>query len=152
MELSLNSVNEMMTSVGGSAGGLITFLVVILLLFRIYSLLRVVKDISRRTDHLGFQLFSILLILILTPFLGLPIYFLVRPMQRKDISYRLRQDLLAVESTTCQACGQRNAKSHEFCAVCWEKLKKQCEACQKHYPRDYEHCPFCGIDNDAVLA
>jgi hypothetical protein len=116
------------------------------LFFRIYALLWVAKDISMRSDHLWLQVLCILLILLLTPIFGLPIYFLIRPVQSDyydaDLAYAMM-----VDSIQCLQCHHRNPKEFEFCAYCGSKLKYPCKECKKAYAIDYDYCPFCGAPN-----
>lgn len=113
--------------------------------FRVYSLLWVAKDISRRTSHTGMQILSIIVIVIFTPIIWLPIYFLIRPIQRKDMLLQQEELLDYLESQTiiCQACGGVNAYEYEFCVFCGEKIKHVCSWCKKQYAINYLYCPYC---------
>lgn len=113
---------------------------------RVYSILRVARDISLRTQHFGLQLGSILLVFCLTPVIGLPLYLLIRPLAYdKDSS---RQDALMAETVVCVYCQQRNAKEFTYCTFCGEKLKHLCRECKQPYATSYEYCPFCWAPND----
>lgn len=52
-----------------------------LALLWIFAILWVVKDASNRSDSIAFQLISVLIVVIATPFVGLPLYLLIRPSQ-----------------------------------------------------------------------
>lgn len=139
-----HSMIELVTTSQVETTNIAILLVWLVVIFWIYSLLWVVKDISWRTSHLWFQLLCIFIVLVWTPILWLPIYFLIRPIQSKDINITLRRTILASQTIPCQSCKKSNVLSHEFCAFCWQKLKRQCQSCKKHYPLDYSFCPHCG--------
>ncbi|USN54911.1 MAG: hypothetical protein H6765_10775 [Candidatus Peribacteria bacterium] len=125
----------------------IIYVVIGLIVFLwVYCILRVAKDIASRTRHFGLQLLSILLILLLTPLLGLPIYFLIRPVRYNMDNYEIKRALMA-DAIMCVYCQQGNNASHEFCVYCGGKLKIHCKECKKAYAVSYEYCPFCGAPN-----
>lgn len=119
-------------------------------LFRIYTLIRVAKDISWRTAHTGTQLFSIALITFFTPIFWLPLYFLLRPVQRKDVlQYQQEiEDLLQSQTIHCQSCGWANFHDHLFCVFCGEKIKQLCSRCAWRYSSNYLFCPYCAEKSD----
>lgn len=114
-------------------------------LFWIYSLLWVAKDISWRTNHLGTQLICIFSLALFTPILWLPIYFLLRPIPRKDILLEQQEisELLHAQTVVCYACGWANIHEHMFCVFCGEKLKQVCSICKKWFVIGYLYCPYC---------
>lgn len=113
----------------------------------IYCLLWVAKDSSTRTEHFSFQLLSILLILLGTPLIWLPLYFLIRPIRQQAGELTPREQAYLAEGIFCAHCEGRNSKEFEFCVYCGSKLKHPCKECKKPYPLDYEYCPFCGAPN-----
>lgn len=117
--------------------------------FRVYALLRVAKDISRRTSQIGMQLLCIAVIVLWTPILWLPIYFLLRPVQRKDVLVEQEEllEYLYAQTSICQACGWINQKDHLYCVFCGEKLKSICTNCGEQYVRVYRYCPHCAHDS-----
>lgn len=121
------------------------FFVGLFVLFWIFTLLRVAKDISRRTNHLGTQVICIFIIVLLTPIIWLPVYFLLRPITRKDVLLQQQEitDLLHAQTVSCYACGWANTHEHMFCVFCWEKLKQACPTCKKRFVIWYLYCPFC---------
>lgn len=111
----------------------------------VYAILWVARDISLRTRHVGMQVGSILLVFLFTPFIGLPIYLLIRPLSYyKDIH---RQDALVAETVICIGCGHRNAKDNTYCTFCGDRLKITCKECKQAYACNYEYCPYCGAPN-----
>ena len=115
-------------------------LIGIFVFIRIYTILRVAKDISWRTKNFGLQLISILVILFLTPILWLPLYYLIRPLSRED--EELYPEL--IWWVVCYHCHQINNKEFEYCVFCGERLKIACPHCHKPIWVDYEYCPWCG--------
>ncbi len=115
------------------------------ILFWVWSILFVTKDISHRTDSLFYQVFSILLVFFLTPIIWLPIYFLIRPIRlQDDIEWRKS---IACLSITCLECDMINHKDNDFCVWCWENLKLVCKECAKKYYNGYDYCPHCWAPN-----
>lgn len=112
----------------------------------VYCILRVAKDISARTNHFGMQLLSIILVLILTPIIWLPIYFLIRPIWYDMENYKLKSAMLA-DMIVCVYCEHWNNPNHEYCVYCWWKLKVRCKECNKAFSIGYDFCPFCGCEN-----
>lgn len=111
----------------------------------LYSILRVARDIAQRTQNSWMQFFSVAWVIFLTPIVGVPLYFLMRPHSLQYDEYRREQ--MVVESIACVFCQQRNPREFEFCTFCWEKLKNACRQCHKPYALSYEYCPFCGGPN-----
>lgn len=116
----------------------------------IYAILRTARDISARTQSAGLQALSVIMILLLTPIIGIPLYFLIRPQSTLRDDFWKQQ--LAQQGISCVFCWERNAKEFEFCTFCGEKLKQNCKQCKKPYALSYEYCPFCGGPNIDVVA
>ncbi|MEI7919340.1 MAG: hypothetical protein WCH65_03945 [bacterium] len=57
--------------------------VIFLVFLRVVAIIWTTKDIINRTNSFSLQVISILLVTFLTPFVGLPLYFLVRPLSYK---------------------------------------------------------------------
>lgn len=111
----------------------------IFVLIWIYTILRVAKDISWRTNSFGLQLISILVILFLTPIVWLPIYYLIRPLGNEEyIAWEIEWWVI------CYACHAVNDKDFSYCVFCGEGLKIACKHCNKPIGVDYEYCPRCG--------
>jgi hypothetical protein len=121
------------------------FFVWLFVFFRIYTLLWVAKDISRRTNHLGTQVVCVFVIVLLTPIVWLPVYFLLRPITRKDVLLEQQEisDLLHAQTVTCYACWWANIHEHMFCVFCGEKLKQPCTSCKRWFTIWYLYCPYC---------
>lgn len=123
------------------------FVMVLFILFWIYSLLWVAKDISWRTNSLRFQVFCIVLIAFTTPLIWLPVYFLMRPVQRFDT-----KKVTWTPEIQCQSCGASNDPTHEYCTSCGDKLTHACIWCQKNIPVTYVYCPYCWAARSKLLS
>ena len=131
------------------SNGLWTIVNVILFVFIflwIISIIWVAKDILARTQNSGLQTLSILLVTFLTPILGLPLYFVIRPVYyKKDLIPR--RESCALNLIACAYCSTLNPKEYECCISCGEKLKISCKECGHQYPHAYAYCPICGAPN-----
>lgn len=112
----------------------------------IISIIWVVKDISYRTSNLFYQIFCILLITFLSPLVGLPLYFIVRPLFYKHDKLAWRESLL-LEVNTCYNCNTINHKDNIFCIACGEKIQTKCKECKHTYCSEYDYCPICWAPN-----
>lgn len=57
--------------------------VVVFVVCRIYAVLRVLKDVMFRSSSTSLQFMSVLFVILGTPIVGLPLYFLIRPVSYK---------------------------------------------------------------------
>lgn len=89
------------------------FLTLIWMLCVIWTL----RDAMARSDSTFYQFFSVLLVLILTPVLGLPLYLAFRPLVYKWEKGLWRE---ALEQTifSCPHCEGLNAINHQACIWC----------------------------------
>ncbi len=125
----------------------ITSIIVIILIFLwIISIIRTAKDISRRTNNIGFQIISVLFVTLLTPIIGLPIYRVIRPLVFKNDRIPWRE-ATASNLIMCYNCKTLNPKEYNCCVACWERLKTTCKQCKNEYPYDYKYCNICGAPN-----
>lgn len=58
---------------------MVKFVVIYFFALWIAFIIWIIKDITNRTTNLAFQVFCLLIIIVLTPIFGLPIYLLIRP-------------------------------------------------------------------------
>ena len=113
--------------------------------FWIWTVLYTTKDISHRTDNIWYQLFSILLVFLFTPFVWFPLYLIFRPVRlQDDVAWRKAVENLSIE---CLDCWHLNYKDNNFCVNCWVDLKIECKECKKKYYMWYDYCPHCGAPN-----
>jgi len=144
----LNNSSSTLDSIFQSNGlwSFVNFVFIFLIFLRIVSIIWTAKDIISRTNNTGLQVLSILLVTFLTPFFGLPLYFIVRPVyfKRDLIPWR---EASALSLVNCSNCRTLNPKEYECCITCGEKLKIVCKQCNKEYPHMYAYCPICGAPN-----
>lgn len=113
---------------------------------RIVCIIWVWKDIASRTNNILLQIVSIILITVFSPFIGLPLYIIVRPVWYKKDNIP-RREACALNMISCYNCGTFNPKEYECCIKCWEKLRIKCKQCTEQYPHSYQYCNKCGAPN-----
>ena len=121
-------------------------ILIVLLFLWIIAIIRTAKDVIARSNNAGLQVVSILLVTFLTPILGLPVYFIIRPVSYKKDRIPWRESC-ALNLTACGNCTTLNPREYECCIACGEKLKIVCKECGKEYPQAYAYCPICGAPN-----
>ncbi|MBP7008141.1 hypothetical protein KBB05_05570, partial [Patescibacteria group bacterium] len=78
----LEQINSFITSFTGS--DIVSYiLLVIFVVAWIYSVLWVLKDVLYRSSSSSMQFVSVLFVILGTPLIGLPLYFLIRPVSYK---------------------------------------------------------------------
>ena len=110
-------------------------IVSILVFFWIIAIIRTAKDISARTESSFFHIISVLLVTILTPIIGIPLYLAIRPIWYKRDKTSRRDSCLS-NSSICQNCWTLNPKEYKNCIKCGEE-----------YPYSYHYCPSCWAPN-----
>ncbi|MCX6823868.1 MAG: hypothetical protein NT085_01980 [candidate division SR1 bacterium] len=119
---------------------------ILLVFFRVVSIIRVTKDIINRTNSFSLQVISILFVTFLTPLVGLPLYFLIRPIMYK--SDRIpRREACASNLVPCYNCNTLNPKEYVCCIACGERLKIKCKECGNNYAHSFAYCNICGAPN-----
>lgn len=117
-----------------------------MIFYWIVTILWTIKDISSRTNNVIGQIAAILLVGVLSPFIGLPLYLLLRPIKYKWDRIGWRESM-AVQTATCPSCGMKNPLHHEFCTNCAQKMLIDCKECKAPYHWIYDYCPQCGAPN-----
>ena len=109
------------------------------------------KDANNRTNSLLFQVFAILIVIMLTPLFGLLIYLIIRPSRTLTEKYleSIQLQILDEEGKKenmdkCPACNEHISRDYKFCPYCAAKVKKVCSACKKMYQTNWDICPYCG--------
>jgi hypothetical protein len=109
------------------------------------------KDANNRTNSLLFQVFSILIVIILTPLFGLLLYLIIRPTKTLTEKYleSIQLQILDEEGKKdsmekCPSCNKHINKEYKFCPHCAVKLQKICFSCKKMYQTNWDICPYCG--------
>ncbi|PIS32326.1 hypothetical protein COT40_00610 [Candidatus Peregrinibacteria bacterium CG08_land_8_20_14_0_20_41_10] len=113
-----------------------------------------VKDAASRSGNVFFQVVSIILVILLTPLLGLPIYFIIRPARTLgERSYLEAEDALASETEKlkqenfCPVCREPLKEDYLYCPNCQTQVRKHCLHCRRLYLRKLQICPYCGKNN-----
>jgi hypothetical protein len=114
-----------------------------LLFFRIVGIIRTAKDSYARTKSTFKQFWSIILVTIAWPLVGIPLYLTLRPARYRERDFSLKES----SSATCLHCHQRNDPRHTHCVFCGEKIHITCRECNNCYPASYAYCPDCGAPN-----
>lgn len=118
-------------------------LIVAIIIVWIILILRVARDISRRTHNTFFQIFCILIITLGTPIVWWLLYLIIRPTHTLDQDDRYTSTYL--QWPICLKCKSENLESSNYCVFCGDILKTWCEQCGYKYSREYLYCPKCGI-------
>ncbi len=99
-----------------------------------------------RSHSTTLQFFSVIFVLFGTPIIGLPLYFLIRP-----VSYKHERHLgfegLDLQTVVCKECYRTNLTDYNNCVFCGSKLKIECKQCGTYYPFNYLYCSKCGAPN-----
>lgn len=139
--------------------------IVYLLILWASIIIWVTKDIINRTNNIFLQIFSILTVLVWTPF-GIVVYLLIRPSQtlfekhyeeiefeEENYTDRLLEEIEGLktemkEHVNCFNCNYSVSEDFKFCPNCRTALKKVCISCENPIENDWTHCPFCGKDQE----
>lgn len=112
------------------------------------SVLWAYRDIRRRTEDVSVQVLAVGIVLLL-PFLGIPLHLILRPPQTLAEKYErtleeefLRRDL--EEQFVCPECQRPIEPDYLFCPHCHTQLRRRCDACQKVVDLTWRICPYCG--------
>lgn len=111
------------------------------------SVIWTVRDITDRTGNVLIQTFSVLLVVIFTPILGLPLYLLIRP--RTTLAEKYYEEAGIAESeyvSVCPKCDGEVGEDFRFCPHCGEELLDACANCGAPKEKDWKFCAVCGSD------
>lgn len=124
----------------------IKFILVFYIFLRIVTIIRVAKDITQRTNSWLLQVICILIVTLLSPLIGLPIYLIIRPLHyKKDLLPR--RESLTLWLLQCYNCNSLNTKDNSFCEECGEPLKLKCRNCENICSYNNKYCPHCWSPN-----
>lgn len=104
----------------------IAFLLVILLWLTV--LVWVLKDSIARSKNIAFHVIAILLVTVLTPIFGLPLYLAIRPISYCQDRATARSMLISL-TQTCPHCKAKNPNAYAFCFSCGHHLVRDCTHC-----------------------
>lgn len=122
---------------------LFAVVLILILILRLSSLIWVLKDSMARSRSVWFHIFAVLLVTFLTPIVGLPVYYALRPLFL--LPHRYYGAVLTQALTIpCHQCRTPVAYDHYFCHVCGTDCTKKCQHCGTYYPYTYVHCFHCG--------
>ncbi|MBO4203796.1 hypothetical protein J5893_03120 [bacterium] len=119
---------------------------IILCFFWLIALIWVVKDANARSENIAFQILAIVLVVVLTPVFGLPLYVALRPRGWKW-DKTVWRNIVELQGTVCETCGSIQSIEHRCCSKCGDTLQHPCRECGEFYAQAYEYCPFCGAPN-----
>ena len=110
------------------------------------------RDIRSRTRDPFSQLVGVGLVTAL-PFLGIPLYLVLRPSETLQHAYdrQLEQEAILSELHSISACPQcRRPVQDEFmaCPHCRTSLKEPCAECGRLLTHAWRHCPFCATTRE----
>ena len=111
------------------------------------SVIWTVRDITDRTGNLIIQTFSVLLVVVFTPILGLPLYLLIRP--RTTLAERYYEEAGLAEAeyvSACPNCETEVGEEFRFCPNCGHELLDECPECGAPKDKDWKFCASCGSD------
>ena len=110
------------------------------------------RDIETRSRNVITQVASTLLS-VLFPFIGIPLYMILRPKDTLDSSYQrsleeeyLLQDL--EELPLCPSCQRFVEDDFVLCPHCHGTLREACVACSRLVDLRWSLCPYCGTAQD----
>lgn len=112
------------------------------------SIIWAFRDVESRSRSVVTQIAGTLLPL-LFPFIGIPVYLILRPKDTLDTAYQrsleeeyLLQDL--EELPLCPACQQFVEEDFVLCPQCHASLRHACIACERLVDLRWTLCPYCG--------
>ena len=110
------------------------------------------RDIEARSRNVITQVASTLLS-VLFPFIGIPLYMILRPKDTLDASYQrsleeeyLLQDL--EELPLCPTCQRFVEDDFVLCPHCHGTLREPCVSCSRLVDLRWALCPYCGTSQD----
>ncbi len=132
-------------------GGIIA---IYLALIWLTSILWVVRDIRARTTDIASQATAVVIASAL-PFVGLPIYMILRPAETMQTAYdrQLEEEAILTELHAISACPNcRRAIDDEYmvCPHCSTELRDPCRHCQRSIAKAWGTCPYCATPREAA--
>lgn len=106
------------------------------------------RDIINRTNNILFQVFVILLNIVL-PVFGLILYLIIRPSKTllekyyDELEYNFLSDQASGDEQ-CPKCEGAIDQDFLYCPSCAQKVKNSCWHCNHIYLSRYVVCPYCG--------
>lgn len=117
------------------------------------SVLWAYRDIRRRSEDVSVQVLAVSLVLLL-PFVGIPLHLILRPPQTLAEKYEreleqeyLRRDI--EEKYVCPECQRAIEPDFILCPHCSTSLRRRCGRCDRVVDLTWSICPYCGDDGSA---
>lgn len=117
------------------------------------SVLWAYRDIRRRSEDVSVQVLAVSLVLLL-PFVGIPLHLILRPPQTLAEKYErdleqeyLRRDI--EEKYVCPECQRPIEPDFILCPHCQAGLRRRCGGCERVVDLTWSICPYCGDDGSA---
>lgn len=114
------------------------------------SVLWAYRDIRRRSEDVSVQVLAVSLVLLL-PFVGIPLHMILRPPQTLAEKYErsleeeyLRRDI--EEKYVCPECQRAIEPDFILCPHCHTSLRRRCGGCDRVVDLTWSVCPYCGAD------
>ena len=106
----------------------------------------VLRDAMARSESWLYHIFSALLVTVLSPVVGLPLYLAFRPLVYKwERGYW--REAMTRGVVVCPRCHSLVDEQHKACVFCGENLKTACKECETQFYRGYGYCPECWAPN-----
>jgi RNA polymerase subunit RPABC4/transcription elongation factor Spt4 len=126
------------------AGGIVA---IYLALLWLTSILWVVRDIRSRTSDIASQVTAVVIAGGL-PFVGLPIYMVLRPAETLQTAYdrQLEEEAILTELhsiSACPSCRRAVDDDYMVCPHCATELRQPCRQCQRPLANAWDTCPYC---------
>lgn len=130
----------------------IIVVVAYLLVLWIASVMWAFRDVASRTRHAPMQLIALFTLL---PFLGIPIYLMLRPKHTivEEYDHRLEAEALLheiQEQATCPSCRRKIEDDFVACPYCRTTLRSPCEKCGRALASTWVLCPYCSAARTPV--
>jgi len=105
----------------------------------------VARDVVGRTRNIPFQVFAIIITIVLNIF-GLLLYLIIRPQKTLLERYyeELEQQELSTSSESCGECGEKVSLEYRYCPACGSEEHHPCKKCKKLLSREWKVCVYCG--------
>lgn len=120
------------------------------------SVLWAYRDIRRRTEDVSVQVLAVGIVLLL-PFLGIPLHLILRPPQTLAEKYErtleeefLRRDL--EDQLVCPECQRPTEPDFIICPHCHTQLRRHCDTCGRVIDLTWRICPYCGSSQTRGVA
>jgi hypothetical protein len=137
-----------LSTIFGASGIALWFniIAILFIFFWIVAIIWTTKDIVNRTNSFSLQVISIVLVTLLSPIVGLPLYHLIKPISYKKDRIP-RREACASNLVSCYNCSTLNPKEYVCCIACGERLKVKCKECGNSYAHSFAYCNICGAPN-----